>query len=118
MKTILVVDDDETFVAVLSNQLRALGFGVIENTSGTDVLRQIDVHGPVACFIDVVMEAKDGLETMTEIVMRDTRPKLIAVSSNTMYLEWAEGLGVDAVLGKPVFPQQLRELLTRLDICP
>lgn len=118
MTTVLVVDDDEIFVAVMANQLRARGFTVVENTTGQGVSGQIAEHAPAACFIDVVMEAKDGLETMTEIVMTEPRPKLIAVSSNAMYLEWAEGLGVDASLGKPVLPEQLGEVLERLDIRP
>lgn len=118
MNTVLVVDDDEIFVAVLANQLRGQGFAVVENTTGRNVLEQIETHAPVACFIDVVMEAKDGLETMTEIVVSAGRPKLIAVSSNAMYLEWAEGLGVDASLAKPIMPKRLIDVLERLDIRP
>jgi len=118
MKTVLVVDDDEIFVAVLAKQLRTRGFKVVENTTGRNVLRQIEDYAPIACFIDVVMEAKDGLETMTEIVMTDNRPKLIAVSSNRMYLEWADGLGVDASLSKPILPDPLGEVLERLDVRP
>lgn len=116
MKRILVVDDDAMFVRLMSHHLKAMGFEVIENTSGRDVQRDIAQHDPDACLIDIVMEEKDGLETMTELVMARARAKIIAVSSNATYLNWALGIGVDTALLKPVQPAELRVALTSLGV--
>lgn len=116
MNRILVVDDDEMFVRITARHLRAMGFEVIENTTGRGVQRAIDEYQPVACLIDIVMEEKDGLETMTELVMARTTSKIVAVSSNSTYLEWALGLGVDAALLKPIQPAELKSALGSLGV--
>jgi len=116
MTRILVVDDDEMFVRITSRHLTALGFEVIANTTGKGVQQDIDAHAPAACLIDIVMVEKDGLETMTELVMNRTQSRIIAVSSNATYLEWALGLGVDATLLKPVQPEELKSALASLGV--
>lgn len=116
MKRILVVDDDEVFVRITARHLEAMGFEVIENTTGRDVQADIERHGPDACLIDIVMEEKDGLETLTELVIKGTESKIVAVSAHPTYLEWALDLGADAGLCKPLHPGELRLALAALGV--
>lgn len=116
MRSIIVVDDDEIFRAIMKRHLTRMGFDVIEEASGTHVLAQIRQHHPAACLIDLMMDGKEGIETITEIGDLTDKPSVIAVSSNPAYLELVQGLGADATLTKPVSPDVLQATLEKLGV--
>ncbi|TPQ28717.1 response regulator [Methylomonas sp. EFPC3] len=116
MKKLLVVDDDAMFRHVMKHHLSQLGFTAIENDSALHLYQQIREESPAACFIDIVMEGKDGIETILELKEKSQCPKLIAVSSNVMYLDWVSEFGVDAILIKPVSLQAVKQVLDKLEI--
>lgn len=114
MKKILVVDDDQLFRAAMKRHLERFGYEVMENDSGLGVKQQIQQDQPLVCLIDIVMDKKEGLETILEISMLPHRPKIIAVSSNFQYLDFAMSIGSDAQLLKPVTPEMLSNSLQNL----
>ena len=116
MSSIILADDDELFRAIMKRHLTRMGFDVIEETSGKHVLAQIQRHHPVACLIDLVMDEKEGMETISEIQALPNKPKVIAVSSNPLYLEFAQTLGADAIVTKPVAEESLRATLKQLGV--
>lgn len=116
MNTILVADDDALFRAIMKRHLTQMGLAVVEASSGKNVLELIRQHQPVACLIDLIMDEQEGLETITEIADLTPRPRVIAVSSNGAYLPWAEDLGADAILHKPIAPDTLKATLAHLGI--
>jgi CheY-like chemotaxis protein len=118
MSFILVADDDLIFRTIMKHHLNQMGFEVIENESGIGVVAQIGQHHPVACLIDLVMDGKEGIETIGEILELAHRPKVVAVSSNVTYLEFATVLGADASLLKPFLPDKLKSTLNQLGIAP
>ena len=111
MKKILVVDDDRLFRSTMRRHLELLGYAVMENDSGVGVRLQVEQEQPVVCLIDMVMEEKEGIETILEIIKLPNRPKIISVSSNRDYLEMAVALGADSMLSKPVSPEKLAQAL-------
>ena len=116
MSTLIVADDDALFRHFIGRQLNRLGFQVIETDSGKDVIALIREHAPTACLIDIVMDEKEGIETIIEIGQLSPRPKVIAVSSNPLYLAFAADIGADDTLTKPVTPEALGRVLARLGI--
>jgi hypothetical protein len=46
----------------------------------------------------MVMDEKEGMETIMEIAELPERPKIVAISSNPLYLEIVVDLGADASL--------------------
>ncbi|MDD2759723.1 MAG: response regulator [Methylomonas sp.] len=118
MTYILVADDDTIFRTIIKRHLEQLGFEVIEEESGKRVARQIFSYRPAACVIDIFMEEKEGIETIHEITKMADKPKIIAVSSNAMYLNAVLGLGADAVLKKPITLETLKLKLNQLGISP
>lgn len=114
METILLVDDDALFRQIMKRHLGKMGYDVIENDSGVGVKEQVVEKNPDYCIIDIIMDDKEGLETIIELSTLPSRPKLIAVSSSNLYLELAQGLGVEAVLVKPVEPALLQDTLQQL----
>lgn len=117
-KTIIVADDDEMYRIVMHNYLTRMGFEVILNASGDKVLDQVKQYQPAACIIDIVMEGKEGIQTMLELTDIPDRPKLIAFSGNQFYLSLASELGIDALLSKPVTLESLKETLDKLGVSP
>lgn len=117
-KKILVVDDDRIFRAIMRKNLEKLGYSVLEKNSGKEVNALVEQEQPVACLIDIVMDEKEGIETIIDLGSVAIKPKIIAVSSTEFYLTLAEGLGCDAALKKPVTPAQLEATLHSLDILP
>lgn len=116
MKKLLVVDDDAMFRHVMKHHLTKLGYTALETDSALRVERQIAEESPEACFIDIVMDDKDGLETIHQLKKNIRCPKLIAVSSNKMYLDWVVDFGADATLVKPVSLQAVKQVLDGLGI--
>jgi CheY-like chemotaxis protein len=116
MNAILVVDDDQMFRTVMKHHLQGMGFSVLENDSGVGVIEQIARHQPAACLIDILMDKKEGLETIEEISGLPDRPKVIAVSSDALYLNIAKEFGIDAALQKPIALETLRKTFEGLGI--
>ncbi|HXE39876.1 MAG TPA: sigma 54-interacting transcriptional regulator [Azonexus sp.] len=71
---ILVVDDDEDILRLLSIRLRARGFKVTAVGSAEEALARIAVDPPRVVVSDVRLPARDGLALFEEI--RATRPSL------------------------------------------
>ena len=71
---ILVVDDDEDILRLLSMRLRARGFRVSTAASAEEGLARIAVDPPRAVVSDVGLPGRDGLALFEEI--RRTRPTL------------------------------------------
>lgn len=113
-KTFLVVDDDPIFRGHMTLLLTELGYHVIESSSGLGVNELVTREKPVACLIDLVMAEREGIETILELRSRPDCPKLIAASSNPMYLSMVEPMGVDAILHKPVSQERLQTTLNQL----
>lgn len=118
MDTILVIDDDELFRSITRHHLEAMGYQVVEHDSGIGITKLIAHYWPVACLIDIVMDGKEGIETIMEISALPDRPKIIAVSGNPEYLALVGDLGADLTLVKPVSPDNLRQALVKLGLAP
>lgn len=114
MNTIIVVDDDSTIRSILHYHLLTLGYDVIEHDSGIGVDTLIQQHHPIACMIDIVMHDKNGADVIREIAAWPSRPKLIAISADTSFLELADMFGSDAVLSKPVRAGCIKQTLDRI----
>lgn len=115
-QTIILADDDAMFRHIMRRHLNSFGFKVVEHESGKHVVSQIYDLEPVACIIDIVMAEKEGMETISEIENLPRRPKIIAVSSDSFYLNLAFHLGADTTLRKPITKDQLASALVELDI--
>ena len=60
---VLVVDDDPNFRLITSENLKAVGFEVIEACSGNDALNKLKVWQPDLIMLDAMMDDLDGFET-------------------------------------------------------
>jgi len=64
---VLLVDDEEQFVEILSQRLESRGFKVDSVFSGDDAIAFVDQHDVDVVILDVLMPGRDGVETLREI---------------------------------------------------
>lgn len=100
---------------LLEETLTASGHAVTIAADGGDALRLFAPHAVDAVITDILMPEKEGLETIHELLSRQPKLKIIAVSGAPVQwkvLEIAKSLGALKTLAKP-FTQQ--ELIGALD---
>ena len=112
MPTILVVDDEESFIEALQVGLRREGFRIEVARDGAEALAVFDTVRPDAVLLDVMLPKISGTDVCREIRKKSSVP-IIMVS--------AKGAEIDAVVGLEVGaddyivkPYRLRELVARL----
>lgn len=106
MKTVILADDDDALRGVLSEHLRCAGYAVHEARNGLEAIRLYAEHPGVVLVIDIVMEVKEGLETIREIICDHPDARIVAISgggcvSGRSYLDMAARLGARVTLEKP-----------------
>lgn len=112
---VLVVDDDEDILRLLTMRLKARGFKVTAVGSAEQALVQIAVESPRVVVSDVRLPGQDGLALFEEI--RRTRPTLpvilLTAHGNIPDAVDATSRGVFGYLTKPFDSQILLEKIDR-----
>lgn len=93
MPTILVVDDEESFIEALQVGLRREGFRIEVARDGAEALAVFDTVRPDAVLLDVMLPKISGTDVCREIRKKSSVP-IIMVS--------AKGAEIDAVVGLEV----------------
>ncbi|MGE5470467.1 MAG: sigma 54-interacting transcriptional regulator [Bacteroidota bacterium] len=108
---VLVVDDDEDILRLLSMRLRARGFRVTAVSSAEEALAHIAVDPPRLVVSDVRLPGRDGLALFEEIrTTRPTLPVILLTAHGTIPdAVDATSRGVFGYLTKPFDSQTLLE---------
>ena len=117
MKTILLVDDDETFRKAQAKVLERAGFKVVLAENGLKALEAFQESHVDMVITDIIMPEIKGLETIQKLRQINRNVKIIAISGggrNTPddYLILARKLGAMRSLSKPY---TATELLAAID---
>ena len=117
----LVVDDNETNLEILREQLGGWGFASTTITNPLDALGQLEASLESATPFDIVildynMPELDGLD-LAELIKSHPRLKKLPVivlssSSNCIFAQRVRALGLAAALTKPVRQSQLYDSVT------
>lgn len=110
--SILLVDDDNQFRAMLSEALTGEGFQVQEASDGLQALKLYQSQPADLVITDLVMPEKEGLEMIKEIKELFTGVKIIAISGggrggSKNYLTMAKAFGAQRVLTKPFLHHEM-----------
>lgn len=87
MKKILIVEDDELLLGVLSSQFEEHGYEVITAVDGIDGFDKFKSLHPDVIIADIVMPKKTGLEMLEMIhhtFPEDTTPVVVLTNTNEM----------------------------------
>jgi two-component system response regulator GlrR len=112
---ILLVDDDEGLLRLLSLRLESAGYEVQTATSGEAALVQIALSRPQAVITDLRMEGMDGLTLFQHVVEQDhTLPVIVLTAHGTIPdAVLATQHGIFGYMTKPYDAGQLLDLLER-----
>ncbi|MGI9033843.1 MAG: response regulator [Acidimicrobiales bacterium] len=110
--TVLVVEDEESFVDALSVGLRREGFVVQVARDGLEALDRFDAVRPDLVLLDVMLPRMSGIDVCREIRSRSRVP-ILMVSAKTSEIDTVVGMevGADDYVSKPY---RLRELVARM----
>jgi two-component system response regulator RegX3 len=110
--TVLVVEDEESFVEALIVGLKREGFRVKAARDGEEALMLFDAVRPDLVLLDVMLPRMSGFDVCREIRNRSRVP-IIMVSAKTAEIDTVVGLevGADDYVTKPY---RLRELVARI----
>jgi two-component system response regulator RegX3 len=110
--TVLVVEDEESFVEALVVGLKREGFLVRVATDGVEALALFDQVRPDLVLLDVWLPRLSGIDVCRELRTRSRVP-IIMVTAKTSEIDTVVGLevGADDYVTKPY---RLRELVARM----
>ena len=122
MARILLIDDEATVRATLRDMLEEAGHEVLEAGDGDEGLAVLDANTADAVITDLIMPQKEGIETIREVRARFPTMKILAISGGSAghmdYLEFAQKLGADKVLSKPLDFDELAQTVSALLAAP
>jgi two-component system, chemotaxis family, chemotaxis protein CheY len=80
MATILVIDDDAEIRALIRDILESEGHEVVEADDGTTGLKAFDSRSFDLVITDIIMQGKEGVETIMTMTKRLPAQRILAIS--------------------------------------
>lgn len=119
MSAILVVDDDESVLDVMSEMLKLEGHDVTVAENGRRAVEEVAHTVFDLVITDLIMPEKEGLETIADIRRNHQNLPIIAISGGGRlgpndYLETARFIGANATLAKPFARKELLQTVDAL----
>lgn len=118
-RSALIVDDSRTALMALGRLLKGQGIATDMVESGPEALDYLRSNTPGVIFLDHMMPGMDGFETLTAIKASGRTASIPVVmytsKEGDAYMGQALVLGAFGVLQKPVNPDELDEILQRVD---
>jgi DNA-binding response OmpR family regulator len=108
-KKILVVDDDTEVLASINQALQAEGALTQTCTDGNMAVRICETDPPELVVLDMMLPKRSGFLVLERIKKVPNPPRVIMVTANEgrRHQQYAETLGVDGYLLKPVRLERL-----------
>lgn len=117
-ETVLIAEDDQDIVELLSLYLTGSGYDVVTAGNGEDALEQLQQHPADIALVDIMMPRMNGYDFIKALRATDNIPVII-ISARTQAADKIVGLdaGADGFIAKPFNPlevtAQIRALLRR-----
>jgi CheY-like chemotaxis protein len=119
LSAILVVDDDESVLDVMSEMLKLEGHEVTVAENGQRAVEEVGHTVFDLVITDLIMPEKEGLETIADIRRNHQNLPISAISGGGRlgpndYLETARFIGANATLAKPFARKELLQTVDAL----
>jgi len=111
-RRILVVDDDREVQEAIAQALQSEGAEALRCGDGNMAVRLCESEKPDLVVLDMMLPKRSGFLVLEKIQKLEDRPAVIMVTANEgkRHQQYAETLGVDAYLLKPVRLERLINL--------
>src|SRR5438105_7499525 len=113
-RPILVVDDDPTILATVSEVLDMEGFVVMTATNGAEALVAVDQTMPSLVLLDMRMPVLDGWGFMRAVRERGLTLTVVVMTAAADARRWAREIDAQGVLAKPFELDDLLGAVVRL----
>ena len=112
MQTVLLVEDEESFIDALTVGLKKEGFRVEVARDGMEALNKFDVVQPDVVLLDVMLPKISGIDVCRQL-RKKTQVPIIMVTAQGAEIDTVVGLegGADDYITKPY---RMRELVARM----
>jgi len=113
---VLIVDDDQDIRAAMDHALQAEGALTQTCGDGNTAVRIIETDPPDLVLLDMMLPKRSGFLVLEKIKQFETCPRVVMVTANEgkRHQVYAEALGVDGYLLKPVRLERLISLAESL----
>lgn len=113
---VLVVDDDRDVLESMSVAFAAEGAEVFSAADGNTAVKMCYEHEPDVVILDMMLPGRSGFLALEKIKGHEDSPMVVMVTANEgkRHQAYAESLGVDGYLLKPVPLQRLIDTVDRL----
>ena len=115
---VLVADDDEDILLLVTTRLRRDGFDVIAARNGEEALALARERQPDLAVLDVGMPKLDGLEVLARIradeTLKTMRVLLLTAKAQESDMRRGYEAGADAYVRKPFSPSELSARVVEL----
>lgn len=117
MKKILIIEDEEALLLMLSNKLTREGYSIVSAEDGEEGIRKVKEEKPDLVLLDIIMPKMSGMEVL-EIMHADKALSIIPViiisnSGQQVEINRAKALGAKDYLVKAEFDPQ--EVIEKVD---
>lgn len=120
MQRILIADDNEQLVRILSDAARSEGFQPVSAKNGKEALEQFHSSSPAVVLLDVMMPEMDGFQ-VCRLIRKESLVPILMITARSEDFEKIMGLdiGADDYIVKPFSPAEVmarvRAVLRRID---
>lgn len=113
---VLIVDDDEDILSSINLAMRAEGASTHTATDGNAAVAACNEHDFDAVVLDMMLPKRSGFLVLEKIVADKIHPVVVMITANQgkRHMAYAETLGVDAYLYKPVPLERLIDTIVDL----
>jgi DNA-binding response OmpR family regulator len=109
---VLVADDDDDILALVSYRMEKAGYEVVRARDGEEALQLASELLPALAILDVMMPKADGYEVTRRLREQETtsRMPIILLTARSQEADVQRGFeaGADDYIRKPFSPQELR----------
>ncbi len=111
--TILIIEDDQNIVNLISLHIKDLGFKTEHAATGTEGLRQSLEHEYDLIILDIMLPGLDGLEICKRLRAENTTTPILMLTAKSEEIDKVVGLelGADDYITKPF---SIREFIARV----
>jgi DNA-binding NtrC family response regulator len=101
--TVLLVDDEEDFTAILAERMEERGLEVDVSSNGQDAIRQVEDKAYDAVVLDLAMPGMNGIETLKKLLAKKPDLQVILLTGRATVRDGVEAMASGAVefLEKP-----------------
>ncbi len=115
-KKVLIVDDDRDILSSIELAMRAEGATTYTVTDGDAALDACNDGDPDAIVLDMMLPKRSGFLVLEKLKSQADAPIIVMVTANQgkRHMAYAESLGVDAYMVKPVPLMRLVDKVVQL----